>query len=211
MLVRQHVHMTCASNLTCANFCKGFSTIGWDSVNRIIASKSCFCFQYIFPSTCGILPLYYQRILWITQPKVPKSRVSQSQQCWCFEQDGSCCWKRLLASLASILQMPAQLLQVMMTKHVFQKWPDASQGAKSSLPPFGEHCTTESPLSLSRPKPWKCLEYDSHVVANLEITPGTFLESNFKLTQECCQFSERMHFNSCIKIENMVLSRQWWF
>lgn len=145
------------------------------------------------------------------QPKVPKSRVSQSWQCWCFEQDDSCCWERLLASLASILQMPAQLLQVMTAKHVFRNGQMLPGELNHPLLPFGDHCHRKSPLSLSRPKPWKCLEYDSHMVANLEITPGAFLESNFKLTRECCQFSERMLFNSCIEIENTVLSRQWWF
>ena len=42
MLLHQHVHMTCASNFMSANFYKGFLTTGWDSVNRIIASKSYF-------------------------------------------------------------------------------------------------------------------------------------------------------------------------
>lgn len=170
-----------------------------------------FCFQYIFPRPVEFCLCITREFYGSLQPKVPKSRVSQSQQCWCFEQDGSCCWERLLASLASILQMSAQLLQVMMTKHVFRNDQMLPGEPNHLFPQFGDHCRRKSPLSLSRPKPWKCLEYDSHVVANLEITLGTFLESNFKLTWECCQFSERMHFNSCIEIENMVSSRQWWF
>lgn len=45
MLLHQHVNMTCGSNFICANFCKVFSTTGWDSVGRIIASKSYFVFS----------------------------------------------------------------------------------------------------------------------------------------------------------------------
>lgn len=94
--------------------------------------------------------------------------------------------------------------QVVTTKDV-SRHDQIFPGKKNHSPPPLPFRTTGTERVLS-PFQGPCLEHDSHMVANLEIPYGAFLKSNFELKCECCQFSERMHFNRFIEIENTVLT-----